>query len=232
MKILKKDKKQEKTTDIVLLLDKSGSMSTLKNDTLGSLKTFIEEQKKAKGKANFTLILFSSEYDYNVQFSCNIKDCPEIIYNPSGQTALLDAIGKTVEGTIARIKDMKNKPDKVILAILTDGEENSSKEYKFDAIKKIIETQEKEEKWDVIYLGANQNAIKVANNIGIQHSKSMTYGANLIGTQNVMKSLSRGIAEYRSSAESSSTCSSLAFNDLDRDDQVKAGVSIDLNKKI
>jgi uncharacterized protein YegL len=218
-----KNKKNE-ITDITLLLDKSGSMQYLYKDTVGSVKSFIEQQKQVEGEANLTLITFSSSELYNVEFSCDIKKCPELEYSINGGTALLDAIGKTIEDTIKRIDGLKIKPDKVILAILTDGEENQSKEYKLEAIKKMIETQESKEKWEVIYLGANQNAIKVAENMGIKFEKSITYGANSIGTTSAMRSFSAKTSEYR-------TSNVMSFSQEDRIDQLKAGVTLDLNKK-
>jgi Mg-chelatase subunit ChlD len=139
-------------TEIVAIVDRSGSMADVLDDAIGGFNTFIEAQKKVDGKANFTLIQFNHGY----QVVCNgidIKDAMKYdrrTYIPSGDTALLDAVGKGISELTARTSGQNNR---VLMAILTDGHENASHEYTINTIKSLIE-QRKREGWEFIFLAA------------------------------------------------------------------------------
>ncbi len=163
-------------TDITVVVDRSGSMASCRKDAVGGLNTFVEEQKKLPGDATFTLIQFDDKYEV-VHNGIPLKDVPVCDLVPRGSTALLDAIGKGIATTGERLKAMPEdqRPGLVVFVILTDGEENASREYRNDQIKKMIEDQTNTYKWQFTYLGANQDAFTAAGNMGIVRGGTANY---------------------------------------------------------
>jgi hypothetical protein len=163
-------------TDITVVLDRSGSMQSIKDEAEGGLNAFIDEQKKAAGDANFTLVQFDSEYEF-VHKGLPIKDVPRCTIQPRGMTALLDAVGRAINETGARLSAIPEdqRPGLVAFVILTDGMENASHEFKPAAIKEMIERQEKNYQWKFTYLGANQDAFAVADAMGIPMAAAGNY---------------------------------------------------------
>ncbi len=155
---------QEKDiVEIVVILDRSGSMENIKDDMVGGLKQFVADQQQVKGKANFTLIQFDTEYEI-IYEGVDIQDVNEIALVPRGWTALLDAIGKTIENTTERITRTPDR--KVIFVIITDGLENSSQAFSKSEIIESIEHARGKHNWEFIYLGANQDAIQEGSSLG------------------------------------------------------------------
>ena len=180
-KKVKEDQSQKaKQTEIVVVLDRSGSMQSISESTVEGFNKFLDEQKNAEGEAFVTLVQFDDRYEVNYK-SVPVKDVNPLIngetFKPRGMTALLDAIGKTI----------------------TDGDENASREFKRDAIMKMIKTLENDKGWYFLFLGANQDAISAGGNMGITSNKSFTYDATDIGTTNAFTSFSSNISNYRSS---------------------------------
>lgn len=180
-------------TEIVIVLDRSGSMRSIDKATVEGFNKFLDEQKNSEGEAFVTLVQFDDRYEMNYQSTpVNIVD--SLVLNetfiPRGGTALLDAVGKTIE-------ELKTDRD-VVFVIITDGDENSSKTYKKEAIMKMIETQTNEG-WKFLFLAANQDAIKAGRSIGIQHTNSVNYSSNDISTANVFASVSDNLKQYRGS---------------------------------
>lgn len=213
---------KENYTDINIVLDRSGSMESVKADTIGGFNSFLKDQQAVKGEATLTLVQFDTEYEF-VHKGARINDVPPLnnsTFVPRGGTALLDAIGRTINETGARLgaMDESARPDKVIFVILTDGEENSSKEFNQANINEMIQHQKETYQWEFVFLGANQDAIKAAGNIGIHPSAAMSYAANPVGTQRALGSLSANVASYRSG-----TSKNAGFSDSDRDQQKDAG---------
>ena len=132
-------------------------------------------------------------------------------------TALLDAIGRTIINTEAKIKDLEKQPDKVIFVIITDGQENSSKEYNREQIMKMIQRKENDDNWEFIYLGANQDAIEEGGSMGFRASSSMTYAGNGEGTRKAFMAVSEGMTTYRCSADLDSIDN--YFSDKNREEQ-------------
>lgn len=163
-------------TDITLIVDRSGSMSSCLTDAQGGINTFIEDQKKQPGEAIFSLLQFDTEYEWKWK-GIPIKDAAEYVLEPRGLTALLDAVGRAIAETGERLKKMeeKDRPGLVVIAIVTDGEENSSKEYKKKQIKEMITLQKDTYKWQFTFLGANQDAFAEAGGIGIPLSAVLNY---------------------------------------------------------
>lgn len=183
-----------KETEIIVVLDRSGSMSSIAKSTVEGFNTFLNEQKNAAGNAYVSLIQFDDRYEMNYQ-SMPIKDVAELIeretFIPRGSTALYDAIGKT-------INDLKTDRD-VVFVIITDGQENASREFKGEAIKKMIETLETENKWKFLYLGANQDAVMTGATLGVRATNSMSWAASADGVGNTFMAMSSNIGTYRKS---------------------------------
>lgn len=202
-------------TDITIILDRSGSMFSIKPDMEGGLNTFIEEQKKVEGKCLVTLHQF--DYDYDTVFeNKTLTETPKIVIHPRGGTALLDAIGKTIDNLGSRLKKMSEseRPGKVIVMIITDGEENSSSKFNKSQINEMISHQQEKYNWQFIFLGANQDAIEEASSLGILRSNAMTFAYSGLGAQASMNSVSNNIGAYRSG-----TVLSASFTPEDRKTQ-------------
>lgn len=189
------DEQQKKLneTEIVIVLDRSGSMESIQESTVQGFNTFIKEQRNSEGEAFVTLVQFDDRYEMNYK-SVPVKDVKDLIvgetYIPRGYTALLDAIGKTIE-------ELQTDRD-VVFVIITDGIENQSKIYKSEAIKKIIETHENDKGWKFVFMGANQNAITTANTYGIRGNNALTYSADDEHVTAAYASVGSNIANFRS----------------------------------
>lgn len=187
-------------TQIVCILDRSGSMSTIIDDAIGGFNSFLKEQKKLTDDATITIALFDDRYDllYN---NVPIKEV-ELINNdtwmPRGTTALYDAIGKTINDVKNAHKDLpKNeRPDKVLVCIVTDGFENSSVEYSLEMVKKIIKSSKKDG-WDFIYLAANQDAFSVGSSFGVSCGNTFTFTADTNGVADLSGKLNQAVYYYR-----------------------------------
>lgn len=187
--------------EIICIIDKSGSMHHLTSDTIGGFDNFIAEQKKLPGEARVTTVLFDT--NYRILYHSNpIESVPSLAesYHADGNTALLDAIGYTIkqmtEGFEGRAVD--ETPEKVMLVILTDGEENSSKEYKKADIKTLIEEKANKDKWEIIYLGANQDAFVEAGKLGIAMSKTANFHATGQSVNASFNAMNMAATNYRS----------------------------------
>jgi uncharacterized protein YegL len=184
---------QKDITEIVVVLDRSGSMVDIQGDMVGGLKQFISDQQKCDGKANFTLVQFDTEYE-TVYEGVDIQDVNEISLVPRGWTALLDAIGRTIEETSNRLA--KIDPDrKVVFVIITDGLENSSKEFDKSTILEKIKHFEQVHSWKFIYLGANQDAIKEGTSLGINYQNCSNFTPDNLDI--VLCSASEQVTAYR-----------------------------------
>lgn len=186
------DKKFQET-EIVVVLDRSGSMRDIGESTVNGFNKFLDEQKNSEGQAFITLVQFDDRYETKYK-SIPVNEAESLIlgenFKPRGTTALLDAIGRTIE-------ELKTDRD-VVFVIITDGEENSSRVYKREAIMKMIETQT-QEGWNFLFLAANQDAIKTGGSIGIKKGNSITYVTNDSSVDNVFSSFSSNVSQYRKS---------------------------------
>ena len=163
-------------TDITLVVDRSGSMSTVREDAEGGVNTFIESQAKEAGEALLTLVQFDTDYEF-VHKGVPLKDLPKYQLHPRGMTALLDAVGRAINETGERLAAM-NEPDRpglVIFVVMTDGLENSSREFTKTQLKAMIEQQQRDYNWHFTFLGANQDAFSEAGGIGIGAEGAANY---------------------------------------------------------
>lgn len=189
-------------TEIVFILDRSGSMHSLTNDTIGGYNSFIQQQKEEVGEARLTTILFDNEYEI-LHNSVDIKSVSNITnkeYFTRGTTAMLDAIGVAINtiGEKLSKESEDDRPSKVIFVITTDGQENASKEFKRNQIKEMIERQQNEYSWKFIFLGANMDAVSEGDSLGIARGMSLNYTASSIGTDTLYNTMSKTMSEYRS----------------------------------
>jgi len=191
MKVRSK-KKEEEIPEIVCIIDKSGSMSGIKNDAIGGFNSFLEEQKKIDGKANMTIVFFSGDYHLssNGEDLHSIEPLTDKTYIPGGVTALLDAIGKTLE-----ILDYR-KVKKALIAILTDGEENASTDFTRDKIFRMI-SDRKERGFQFAFLAANQDAIQSGTSISIPKPWIYTWESTPKGTIEAYNIFSSCSTNYR-----------------------------------
>ena len=209
-------------TEIVCIIDQSGSMSSIKMDAIGGYNEFIESQKKLPGTAQVTTVLFSSALNIPTFASNGMKmgygtTDPRVVrcsgvpiadavklneenYTPNGQTALLDSIGLTIDEVGVRLSKMNeaDRPGKVLFCIITDGGENSSREYTSARIKEMIELQRGTYSWEFIYIGANQDSFLVSGSLGMSAAFTTNFVASAAGVRSAYKSMDFMATSYRS----------------------------------
>lgn len=202
-------------TEIVFILDRSGSMSGLEKDTIGGFNAMIEKQKKQDGKAYVSTVLFDHESVvlHDRLPLEQIKPMTEDDYTVRGCTALLDAIGGAVKhiGSIHRYARPEDVPEHTMFVITTDGLENASRKYNSRDIKRLIESK-KEEGWEFLFIGANIDAIETANDYGISADRAVNYNADSQGTGVVFEAVSETVAKFRG-GQKVAPCWSKKIND-------------------
>lgn len=167
---LKRENIKLKKTEIVFILDKSGSMYSIKDDAIGGFNSFIDGQKEIEGEVNVTLTLFNSTVDVGKSVNVNaIEPLSDQSYQPQGGTALLDAIGLSIDSLNKRLSELpvSEQPDNIIFAIMTDGAENTSYQYNVTQVKNKIENMQNRD-YQFIFLGANIDAVGTAKGLGIR----------------------------------------------------------------
>lgn len=204
--------------DITVILDRSGSMSTIQPSMEDGINKFFEDQKKANiGKCLASLYQFDVFYE-PVFEGVPIAEVPKVVLEPRSMTALLDAIGKTVTNTGSRLRQMpeSDRPGKVIIVIITDGLENASTEFTLSSIREIIRVQSEVYKWEFLFLGANQDAIQVAGHMGIPYAASMTFDPSKGGVYAALQATSGGVLQARAEPQFKAS-----FSEIDREVQNK-----------
>ena len=192
-------------TELIFILDRSGSMGGLESDTIGGFNSMLAKQQKEEGECRLTTVLFDNDYEI-LHDRIDIKAVGPITeqeYNVRGTTALLDAIGRTINkiAAVQRNTAEEYRADKVLFIITTDGMENASREFDYGDIKALIEKQKNEAEWEFIFLGANIDAIEVANSFGITRDHAQSYHNDSEGISMKYGVLSRAVSNYRQSRE-------------------------------
>lgn len=187
-------------TEVVFILDRSGSMSGLEGDTIGGFNSMLKKQREEEGDANVTTVLFDDEIEM-LHKRVNIKEIKNITskdYYVRGCTALLDAIGYSINFMINVQKNKKEEKAKNVLFIITtDGYENASKEYTYEKVKKMITYEKERYNWQFLFLGANIDAISTARNFGISEEFASNYVSDEVGTQITYEVMNSAISNCR-----------------------------------
>lgn len=189
--------------EIVFVLDRSGSMTAIQTEAIGGYNNFLQAQREAPGDARMTLVLFDDQYE-SVYNSVPLGDVPELTlktFRPRGMTALYDAIGRAMHELGKRLAAMPedDRPNKVIFVTLTDGEENSSRQYRHYDIANMIEHQQKTYNWEFIFLGASINTMAISASLNIPQGNTVIYSATGYGTQVAFDAVSKTVLRSRSS---------------------------------
>ncbi|MFF2620316.1 hypothetical protein [Oerskovia jenensis] len=209
-------------THLSMLLDRSGSMQSIKAATIAGFDEFMLEQRGVTGRCTVTLAQFDSEYE-EVYADRDITAVPSLDLQPRGMTALLDSIARLVHSTSVRIAQLpeEQRPATVIVGIMTDGHENASKEYTHAAIKALVTERETLFGWTFLYMGANQDAIEVGESIGVARERSLTYegvsaGAAYGAASASMARLRTGVADGAAPAAARDTLAGFTVEERSR----------------
>lgn len=218
-------------TDVVIVLDRSGSMSSVKDDTEGGFNNFIQKQKQLEGKCVVSLYQFDSEFE-TVYEGRDIQEVPPLYLSPRWATALLDAMGRAINLTGDRLRNLpeSERPNKVVFVVLTDGYENSSREFSKAQIKEKVEHQEEKYRWLFVFLGAGMDAILEGSNYGFKGGKCLSTSASPQGQVYAYETLSKHVGRVRGMS-SGEYCASLnadsqLFDDEDKEKQQEAGLNV------
>ena len=208
-------------TELVFILDKSGSMAGLEADTIGGFNSMLEKQKMEDGKCKITTVFFNHRVQL-IHDRIDIKEVNPVTakeYSVGGYTALIDAIGETVK----KMEDVQKstvkeyRADKVLFVIITDGHENSSREYRVEDVKEKIEHHKEKDGWEFVFLGANMDAIVAASRFGIGADRTYEYLSDRKGTELNYQVVSDSVSEYRRSKASSPKLSEEHFKRIKDD---------------
>lgn len=201
-------------TMIAVLLDRSGSMESIRSDTEGGFNAFVEEQRNEPGEAMVTLAQFDTEYEV-VYANRPIADVPPLQLRPRGMTALYDGVGRLIGDVGAGLAALPEaeRPGHVIVVVMTDGHENSSVEWTHEAVSAAIKRQEAQYSWHFVFLGANMDAVAVGALMGFSADRSMTYDANDEGVVSALASTTGYVSRQRRGAPGSAAP---GFSDGDR----------------
>lgn len=228
-------------TELVFILDRSGSMGTMKAEAIGGFNSFLKEQKDLPGEARLTLALFDHNYTL-IHDGKPIKDVEELnedTYTLGGTTALLDAVGRTINAVSQRLtktascdhcESHTGKHGKVLVAVLTDGLENASNEFTKEQINKLIEQHKKEHDWEFVFLAVNQDAIAEGTGLGVMANASVNYDFSSQGFTKGFSTLGASAKLYRSVSKETykNAVGNISLDSLTDDDGNETQVMSDL----
>ena len=203
-------------TDITLIVDRSGSMRAIRDDAEGGVNAFIAQQALESGDARLTLVEFNQRYE----FVCNgvpIAEAPEYVLQPSGMTALLDAVGRAIQETGARLAALPEaeRPGLVVFVVMTDGHENVSQEFTREQIREMISHQQEVYKWQFTFLGADASAFDAAGGMGIDQQGVARYDKRKV--RQAYRGTSSKVARMRQQMRAGQQIVN-AYTDAERDD--------------
>ncbi len=223
-------------TELVVILDRSGSMTVIKDAMEEVMNGYVDQQKFIPGECNFTLVKFDEKYE--VEYLCKpIKEITKRLYlEPRGSTAMLDAIGRTINDVGYRLASMSEhmRPNKVLVIIITDGHENASINYSNESVRNMVRHQRDTYKWEFIFLGANQDAVLSAESIGIGKSHSMNFSSNKSSARGMGAKMISASSAYRSGKDAGEELTSggiLNFVDDQKDEATWKKIQEEVEKK-
>ena len=188
-------------TEIVFILDRSGSMAGLEKDTIGGFNAMIEKQKRESGEALISTVLFDNETEviHDRVDLAKIEPLTDQAYYVRGCTALLDAVGGAIHhiGNVHKYAREEDRPEKTLFVITTDGMENASRKYSYEKVRSMIERQKEKYGWEFLFLGANIDAAKEAARFGIQPEFAANYHADSRGTAVIYEAMSDAVCSVR-----------------------------------
>ena len=216
-------------TEVVMIIDRSGSMSGLESDTIGGFNSMIEKQRKEEGEALVSVVLFDSitEVLYDRVDIRNIEPMNDRQYYVRGCTALLDAVGGAIHhiGNVHKYARKEDVPEKTLFIITTDGLENDSKYYTYDKVRHMIERQKKKYQWEFLFLGANIDAVKEAGRLGINPGRAANYEHDGVGTRLNYEVVSKVVGCARRASSAS------VMNDLFDGEEMLASIREDYGNR-
>lgn len=188
-------------TEIVFILDRSGSMGGLESDTIGGYNSLIEKQKKEAGEVYISTVLFDDKVEVlhdRVNLDV-VKPMTEEEYFVRGCTALLDAVGGAIHhiGNVHKYAREEDRPEKTLFIITTDGQENSSRKYSYERVKHMVKRQQERFGWEFLFLGANIDAVCEAGKFGIRADRAVNYECDSMGTEINYQVLSKAVSRVR-----------------------------------
>ena len=191
-------------TELVFILDRSGSMAGLEADTIGGFNAMTQKQRKEPGEALVSTVLFDNETQV-IHDRVPLEKVPALTqkeYYVRGCTALLDAVGGAIHhiGNVHKYAREEDRPEKTLFVITTDGMENASRRYTYDKVKAMIEHQREKYGWEFLFLGANINAAREAARFGIRADRAANYHADHIGTEVIYEAVSEAVCQVRNCA--------------------------------
>ena len=192
---------RQNLTELVFILDRSGSMAGLEDDTIGGFNAMLEKQKQEEGEVIVSTVLFDNETDV-IHDRVNITDIAPLTrkeYYVRGCTALLDAVGGAIHhiGNVHKYAREEDRPEKTLFIITTDGMENASRRYTYDKVKAMIRRQQDKYGWEFLFLGANIDAAREAGRFGISEDRAANYHADSVGTGVIYESVNDAISQVR-----------------------------------
>lgn len=196
---------KDNLTELVFIIDKSGSMAGLESDTIGGFNAMLEKQKKEKGECYVSTVFFNgvSEVLHDRVKLSEIRKMTDKDYLAGGSTALMDAIGSAIHhiGNIHKYARLEDVPAHTMFVITTDGMENASHRYSVNEVKKMIERQKEQYGWEFLFIGANIDAVETASQFGIERDRAVNYHADSKGTRVLYETLSDPISAMRKAGE-------------------------------
>lgn len=208
-------------TDITVILDRSGSMSQVRDATISGFNEFIGQQKAEKGKAVLTLVQFDGIYEVNYKSLPigSVENLTTRTFVPRGRTALNDAIGRTIDDIGERLHDTRERyrPDKVIVVIMTDGEENASTKYSIEQVAKMVKHQQDAYDWTFLFVGANQDAVLTGKKYNFKYGETITYDAGSTGTRSAFLAINSVVTGHRVGGQSKTFTADMRKKAVEKD---------------
>lgn len=188
-------------THVTLVIDRSGSMYSVRDDAIGGFNSFVEQQRTLPGKATLTFVQFDDRYEevYRAKSMEEVPRLDESTFVPRGTTALYDALGRSLAETLEYVQALQEdeRPSNVVIALLTDGHENASREYTYEKVSEVLARVRQKPGWEVIFLGADMDVVRAAERMGVGDGRSQVYDPSHKGTIVAFEYIARSVTSVR-----------------------------------